>query len=138
MIGEQCRHITSKRGLHSGIFFPRGLLGQAAAQFVEREGKLERHRVLWPERSVVVKNSDPLWRRNEILGIRGGGFFDEVEDGLLGRARVPRGKGVGQSQRRQSPREKQGEDMWRELHFMRIACSDFAMISISENSESLR
>lgn len=138
MIGEHCRHITSEGSLHSGIVFPRGLLGQAAAQFVEREGKLERQRVLRPERSVVVEYSDPLLRRNEILGIRVGGFLNKVQDGLLGRTRVPRGKGVGQNKRRQSPREKQGEDMWREFHFMRMACSDFAMICMSENLESYR
>ena len=57
---------------------------------VEREQGLDVHRLLGPERAIVVERRDALARR-DVVGTRFvGGLPDEFDDGLLRRAVIPR------------------------------------------------
>ena len=101
VVGEERGEVAGEGGLHHRIVFPCGFVGQAAFQFVEREGELEGHGVLRPERAVVVEHGEALRSWNELLGVGVGDFGDKVEDGLLGRAGVPGGKRIGSGEGRQ-------------------------------------
>src|SRR6266550_2196657 len=57
---------------------------------VEREHDLEIHRLLSPERAVVVEGRDALVRWNEVGRTFLGNLRDEFSDGFLRRAVVPR------------------------------------------------
>ena len=75
--------------------FPLGVLRRQRLHAVEREDELEVHRLLGPQRAVVVEGGDALARRHVILAA---GFDDrchEGDDARLGMARVPRWQRVG-------------------------------------------
>ena len=82
---------------------------------VEREVKLNGHRLLAPERAVVVEGGDAFRHRHKIgrAGFRH--LLDEGDDGLLGLAVVPRGERVGGSRNgcgeSQRANERGGEEV---------------------------
>src|SRR5206468_9566017 len=61
---------------------------------IQREEHLEIHRLLAPERAVVVERGDALLRRYELRAALSRSRLDEFYDGLLGRSIVPRRKRV--------------------------------------------
>src|SRR5450755_2489166 len=56
---------------------------------IESEEELKIHRLLSPQRAVVVERGDSLGDRNEIRRALFGHLHDEVNDGLLSLAVVP-------------------------------------------------
>ena len=74
---------------------PFGMLRRERLHAVEREVKLNGHRLLAPERAVVVEGGDAFRHRHEIRRAGFRDLLDKSDDGLLGRAVVPRGKRVG-------------------------------------------
>src|SRR5262245_16707360 len=81
---------------------------------VEREEKLEIHRVLAPQRAVVVEGGDALGWRNKLRTTLRRRRADEVYNGLLGRSVVPRRERVGLPDRR-SGKDQPGAQRRREL-----------------------
>jgi hypothetical protein len=55
---------------------------------------LKGHGIFGPESAVVVEHGEALGLGNEILRVGVGGFFDEVEEGLLGGAGFQEGSGA--------------------------------------------
>jgi hypothetical protein len=75
-------------------------LGQFRLSFDQRRHALQAkhhlriHRMLDPERAVLVKGRDAFLGRDKIRAASFGGGFDKVYDGLLGRALRPRGERI--------------------------------------------
>ena len=92
--GERALHVALEQRGEWLLRFPLRMLRRERLHAVEREEQLEIHRLLAPERAVVVERGDALVRRNEI----GRAFFrhllDEGDDGFLRRGVVPRGQRV--------------------------------------------
>src|SRR5208337_3875929 len=72
------------RSFNSGFAFTR------SPTWFHAEDDLRVHRMLDPERAVLVEFGDALFRRHEVLARRIGGDAYEVEDRLLRRSVVPR------------------------------------------------
>jgi len=89
MLGQQRRHIARQRRLHVRIALPVGMVGDQAAQRVEGKRRLERDRVLGPQRPVVVEHRDPLGHRDELAAPLGGHLLDVPQQPLLDLARGP-------------------------------------------------
>ena len=68
----------------------------AASSFepIEGEEDLHLHRLLAPQRAVIVERRDPLSRMDEVRAAILGHAGDEVEDRALDDVVVPRGQGV--------------------------------------------
>ena len=64
--GERAFHIALEQRGEWFLGFPLGMLRRECLHAVEREEQLEIHRLLAPERAVVVERGDALLRRNEI------------------------------------------------------------------------
>ena len=79
---------------NGSLSFHSGMLRRERLHAVEREEELEIHRLLGPERAVVVEGGDALGERHEVRRAFRRDLRDEVDDGLLGRAVVPRGQRV--------------------------------------------
>jgi hypothetical protein len=108
VVGDKCAEVAGEGGLDVGIVFPLRFVGQAALQFIQGEGQLERHRVLRPEGAVVVEDGDALGGGDEV-----GGFFvchaaDVTGHGFFGLALAPRGKRVRRRSRRGYRSEGEG------------------------------
>ena len=72
-----------------------GLLWRQRLHTVEDEGELDIHRLLDPQRAVVVERGDALVGRHEVGPALRGDARDEVSDGFLRRAVVPGRQRVG-------------------------------------------
>ncbi len=73
---------------------PLGVLGRELRDAVEHEEDLRVHRVLDPRRPVLIEGHDALIGPHEVRARGARGRGDEVEDGLLRGAVVPRGQRV--------------------------------------------
>ena len=71
------------------LSFHSGMLRRERLDAVEREEQLEIHRLLGPERAVVVERRDALGDRHEVRRAFLGDFRHEVHDRLLRLAVVP-------------------------------------------------
>ena len=83
---------SSSSRLERLLRLPFGVLRRERLDAVESERDLEVHRLLGPQRAVVVEHGDPLRGRHEILACRVRRRLDEVEDARLDRTFVPRWK----------------------------------------------
>jgi hypothetical protein len=92
---RQGLHVPLERRLEGLLVLPFRALRRERRDAVEREGELNVHGLLDPERAVVVEGGDALGRGDEIGRAfpRHGG--DEVQDGPLGVAVVPRWQRIG-------------------------------------------
>ena len=80
---------------NGSLFFHSGCCGASAFTRSSAKSELEIHRLLGPERAVVVERGDALGGRDEVRRALLGDFRDEVDDGLFGRAVVPGRERVG-------------------------------------------
>ena len=81
---QEFLQVTCQGGLNHWVCGELGLSGDAALQFVDEEGELKRHRILWPERAVVVEHGDAFGRRHEVLAPSRNNALDKRLDGLPG------------------------------------------------------
>ena len=88
-------HIAFEQGGERFLILPFGMLGRERLHAVEREQKLEIHRLLGPERAVVIERGDALGDRHEVGRMLFRHFGDKRHDSLLGRPFPPRGERVG-------------------------------------------
>ena len=93
-------HVAFDRCLERLLVLPLRMLGRHRLDAVEREGQLEVHRLLGPQRAVVVEGGDALGGRHEIRPALPRNAGDEIDDRLLGGAVVPRRQRVGLRLRR--------------------------------------
>ena len=87
--GERGFHVALEQRRERFLVLPLRMLRREHLHAVEREEELEIHRLLGPERAVVVERGDALVRRNEVGRAFLGYFFDESDDGFLRRGVVP-------------------------------------------------
>ena len=95
---------------NGSLSFHSGCCGRERLDAVEREEQLEVHRLLGPERAVVVEGGDALGGRDEVRRALLRHLRDEVDDGLLGRAVVPGRQRVGGDGRQSQPEESEGRE----------------------------
>ena len=104
--GERGFQIAFEQRGERLLVLPLGMLRRERLHAIEREVELNGHRLLAPERAVVVEDGDALRNGHEIRRTRRRDLRDKVDDGFLRRTIVPRrqrvgvlGKGCGKSQR---------------------------------------
>ena len=88
--GERAFHVALEQRRKWLLVFPFRMLRRQRFHPIEREKELEVHRLLTPERAVVVEGRDALVRWNEVGRTFLGNLRDEFSDGFLRRAVVPR------------------------------------------------
>ena len=86
---ERAFHVALEQRGERLLVLPLGMLRRERLHAVEREEQLEVHRLLGPERAVVVEGSDALGDRDEVGRAFLGDFLDEGDDGLLRSGVVP-------------------------------------------------
>ena len=96
---------------------------------VEGEEQLEVHRLLRPQRAVVVEGGDALGGGDEARPALLRHARDEVEDGLLRAALVPRGQGVGRLRHRRRRREHEAEHRENPLHVVLLSSITGAVLA---------
>ena len=117
--GHHALHITGKDALEWLLGGPLGMLSCQGLYAVEREGKLEVHRLLGPQRAVVVEHGDACgWRHVVGASVRRHPR-DEGREGLPGGPVVPGRKGL--SRRRRSGRRRRSAVRARSTHRIRTA-----------------
>ena len=87
--GERAFHVALEQRGERLLVLPLGMLRGERLHAVEREEELEIHRLLGPERAVVVEDRDALGGRDEVGRALLRHLLDEVDDRLLRRAVVP-------------------------------------------------
>ena len=88
--GERGFHVALEQRGERLLVLPLRMLRRERLHAVEREEELEIHRLLAPERAVVVERRDALGRRHEIGRAFLRHLFDKGDDGFLRRGVVPR------------------------------------------------
>ena len=107
--GERGFQIALEQRGERFLGLPLGMLRRERLHAVEREVELHGHRLLAPERAVVVERGDAFGDRHEVRRAGPRHLLDEVDDGLLGLAVVPRGQRVGGCERRCSESQRANE-----------------------------
>ena len=92
--GERALQVALEQRGERLFVLPLGMLRGQRLHAVEREEQLEIHRLLRPQRAVIVEGGDALVDRHEIRRSFLRHFVDESGDGLLGRRVVPRWQGM--------------------------------------------
>ncbi len=87
--GECAIHVALEQRGEGLLVFPLRMLRRERLHAIEREEQLEVHRLLRPERAVVVEGGDTLGGRNKMRAALRGGRPHELDDRLLSRAVVP-------------------------------------------------
>ena len=85
--GQRGLHVALEQRGEGLLVLPLGMLRRERLDAVEREEELEVHRLLGPERAVVVEGGDALGRRHEVRRAFLRHLLDESDDGLLRRGR---------------------------------------------------
>jgi len=85
----QCRQIVGEHRLEWVARLPLRMLRRHFVDAVEREKRLGIHRMLDPQRAVLVERGDAVLRRHIVRVRPIGRCFDEIEDRLLRRAVIP-------------------------------------------------
>ena len=63
-------HVAFEHGLEGLLVLPFGVLGRHALHAVERESELHIHRLLDPQRAVIVEGGDAVLRRDVVAAFR--------------------------------------------------------------------
>ena len=92
---EELGDVARESRLHHGIGGELGLVRSAALELVHDERHLKRHGRFRPERAVVIEDGDALDGWDEVGRAVLRHLRDELADGPLGRAVVPRGQRIG-------------------------------------------
>ena len=93
-------HVAVQHRLERLLGLPFRMLRRQRLDAVEHEGELDVHRLLDPQRAVVVEGRDALIRRHEVGPALRRDARDEIGDRRLGRAVVPGRQRVGLRLRR--------------------------------------
>ena len=93
--GEKGLHVALEHGLERLLFLPLGVLRREGLDAVEGEGLRKIHRLLGPQRAVVVEGGDALGHRHKSRRAFPRHLFDEGDDGLLRCGVVPGWQGIG-------------------------------------------
>ena len=86
---------SSSAALNGCFVFQSGCFAAQRLDAIDRKDDLDIHRLLGPQRAVVVEGGDALVERHEIRAAGRGHARDEVGDRLFHRAVVPGGRGSG-------------------------------------------
>ena len=86
---------SSSTALNGCFVFHSGCFGGQRLDPIDREHDLEIHRLLGPQRAVVVEGGDALVERHEIRAALGRDARDEIGDRLLHRAVIPGRQRIG-------------------------------------------
>ena len=78
--GQRGFHIALEHGGERLLVLPLGMLWRQSVDPVENEERLKIHRLLGPERAVVVERGDAFRHRHEVCGTLFRHLFDEVHD----------------------------------------------------------
>ncbi len=89
-----CFHVAFEDSLERLLLLPLRMLRGHRPDPVKGEGNLEVDRLFRPERAVVVERGDAFCCRHKIRAAFARHASDEVDDGFLGGALVPRGHRV--------------------------------------------
>ena len=92
--GGERLHVVVQHRLEWLLVGPGRILRRERLDAVQNEGELDVHRLLDPQRAVIVEGRDALLDRDEVRAALIGGTRDEVDDRFLGRALVPRGQSI--------------------------------------------
>ncbi|MCY1344843.1 hypothetical protein D9M69_308900 [compost metagenome] len=126
--GREGFAIALEHRLERLLLLPFRVLGGQALDFVEGEQHLEVHRLLAPQRAVVVEHGNALGGRHVVPAALGGHGTDEAFDGLLRRAVVPGRQRIrarcqqGQQQGQRDQPAPGGEGGGRGRHGISLLC----------------
>ena len=82
-------HVAFEQRRKRLLRFPFRMLRRERLHAIEGEDQLERHRLLRPERAVVVERGNPFRRRDKVRPALTRDPADEVDERFLRRAVVP-------------------------------------------------
>lgn len=82
-------HVTIQNGLERPLVFPFRMHWGKRFNSIKRESKLDIHRLLAPQRAVVVKGRNALWHRDEVRRGLTRHSSDKTQNRLLGPAIIP-------------------------------------------------
>jgi hypothetical protein len=86
--------IILEHGLERLLLFPFRVLGGQRLDPIDGKHDLDVHRLLGPQRAIVVEGGNALVGRYEIGAALGRDARDEIGDGLFHRAVIPGGEGI--------------------------------------------
>src|SRR5271155_6037778 len=89
-VGERALHVALQKRGERLLVPPFGMLWGERLHAIEREQHLEIHRLLSPERAIIVESGDPLRLRNKLGRALLRHAVDKSQTGLLGCGIVPR------------------------------------------------
>ena len=92
--GSHTLHVAFEQRRKRLSRLPLRMLRRERLDAIEREDELKRHRLLGPERPVVVERGNPLRWLHKVLSALLRDTSNEVDDRLLGRAVVPGWQGI--------------------------------------------
>ena len=88
--GKHPLEIAREEGLERLLLFPFRMLRRERFDAVESERELEIHRLLGPQRAVVVEHGDAFRLGHKLLAARRGYTLHEVHNGAFGCTVSPR------------------------------------------------
>ena len=106
--GQRSIHVALEQRGERFLGLPFRMLRRQRLHAIEREVELDGHRLLAPQRAVVVERGDAFWRRHEVRRAGPGDLFDEGDDGGFRRPVVPRGQGIALGEGRRAEDEQRG------------------------------
>ncbi len=97
---SHCLHVAVQHGLERLFGLPAGVLRRQLLDAIENEGELDVHRLLDPERAVIVEGCDALIFGHEVRTALGGHARHKLCDRVFHRTIVPGWQWIGLRQRR--------------------------------------
>jgi hypothetical protein len=88
--GSDRLHVAVEQRLERLFAFPLRMLRRQCPDAIHRECQLEVHRLLAPERAVIVEGGDALGNRHELCAALRRHPRGEIGDGFLRRPVIPR------------------------------------------------
>ncbi len=107
--GQGRFEVAFENGGEGLLILPLGVLRREGLHAVQREEELEIHRLLGPERAVVVEGGDAFRGGNKFSAAFLGDFFHKGDDGFFRRGVIPRRQGVGRGGRSREREKQEGE-----------------------------